>query len=78
MDLCSYVRKNTLLAIKGGCICTPLTPPKSATDTLLRNHITGEVKDDDNQSAPIYFFFFFSALVNGLHSAYKETVVVLP
>ena len=28
MDLCS---KNTLLAAKGGCICTPLTPPKSAT-----------------------------------------------
>jgi len=27
MDSCSYVRKNTLLAAKGGC----LTPPKSAT-----------------------------------------------
>ena len=27
MDSCSYVRKNTLLAAKGGCICTPLTPP---------------------------------------------------
>ena len=27
MDLCSYVRKNTLLAAKGGCKCTPLTPP---------------------------------------------------
>ena len=26
MDSCSYVRKNTLLAAKGGCICTPLTP----------------------------------------------------
>jgi len=26
-----YVRKNTLLAAKGGCICTPLTPLKSAT-----------------------------------------------
>ena len=25
MDLCSYVRKNTLLAAKG--VCTPLTPP---------------------------------------------------
>ena len=34
MDSCSYVRKNTLLAAKGGCICTPLTPPESATDTL--------------------------------------------
>ena len=32
MVSCSYVRKNTLLAAKGGCICTPLTPPKSATD----------------------------------------------
>jgi len=32
MDSCSYVRKNTLLAAKGGCICTPLTPPKSATE----------------------------------------------
>ena len=31
MDSCSCVRKNTLLAAKGGCICTPLTPPKSAT-----------------------------------------------
>jgi len=31
MDSCSYVRKNTLRAAKGGCICTPLTPPKSAT-----------------------------------------------
>ena len=27
----SYVRKNTLLAAKGWCICTPLTIPKSAT-----------------------------------------------
>ena len=26
-----YVRKNTLLAAKGGCKCTPLTPAKSAT-----------------------------------------------
>ena len=31
MDSCSYVCKNTLLAAKGGCICTPLTPLKSAT-----------------------------------------------
>ena len=31
MDLWDYVRKNTLLAAKGGCICTPLTPPESAT-----------------------------------------------
>ena len=23
MDLCRYVRKNTLLVAKGGCICTP-------------------------------------------------------
>ena len=36
-DSCSYVRKNTLLAAKGGCICkcTPLTPPKSVTDTNI-------------------------------------------
>ena len=26
MDSCSYVRKNTLLATNGGCICTPLPP----------------------------------------------------
>ena len=26
MDSCSYVHKNTLLAAKGGCICTPLPP----------------------------------------------------
>ena len=26
-DSCSYVRKNTLLAAKGGSTCTPLTPP---------------------------------------------------
>ena len=31
MDSCSCLRKNTLLAGKGGCICTPLTPPESAT-----------------------------------------------
>ena len=31
IDSCSYVRKNRLLAAKGGCICTPLTPPESAT-----------------------------------------------
>ena len=31
MDSCSYVHKNTLLAAKGGCKCTPLTPSKSAT-----------------------------------------------
>jgi len=31
MDSCSYVRKNTLRAAKGGCICTPLTPAKSTT-----------------------------------------------
>ena len=24
--------ENTLLAAKGGCICTPLTPPESATE----------------------------------------------
>ena len=35
MDSCSYVRKNTLLASKGGCICTPLTPPESATGFVL-------------------------------------------
>jgi len=34
MDSFSYLRKNTLLAAKGGCICTPLTPPKSATAAL--------------------------------------------
>ena len=27
MDSCSYLRKNTLLAAKGECICTPLTSP---------------------------------------------------
>ena len=27
MDSCSYLRKNTLLAAKGGSICTHLTPP---------------------------------------------------
>jgi len=32
MDSCSYVSNNILLAAKGGCICTPLTPPKSATE----------------------------------------------
>ena len=26
MDSCSYVRKNILLAAKGGCICTPDPP----------------------------------------------------
>ena len=39
MNSCSYVCKNTLLAAKGGCICTPLTPPpppESATASLPR------------------------------------------
>ena len=26
MDSCSYLRKNTLLAAKWGCMCTPLPP----------------------------------------------------
>ena len=29
--LIMYARENTLLAAKGGCMCTPLTPPRSAT-----------------------------------------------
>ena len=40
MDSCSYVRKNTLLATKGGCICTPLTPlnpPLLCDTTTLLN-----------------------------------------
>ena len=32
MNSCSYVHKNTLLAAQGGCTCTPLSPPKSATE----------------------------------------------
>ena len=35
MDSCSYSCKNTLLAAKGGCICTPLTLPESATDLYI-------------------------------------------
>ena len=35
MDSCSYVRKNTLLAAKGGCKCTPL-PPLNPPLVLLR------------------------------------------
>ena len=37
MDSCSYVRKNTFFAAKGGCICTPLTPPGSATAVCSLN-----------------------------------------
>ena len=37
MDSCSYVRKNTLLTAKGGCICTLLTPPESATEWSVFN-----------------------------------------
>ena len=40
MDSCSYVHKNTLLAAKGGCICTPLTPPESATANKVLLHST--------------------------------------
>ena len=46
MDSCSYVRKNTVLATKGRCICTPLNLPlimhvckqhqESASPTELR------------------------------------------
>ena len=45
----SYVRKNTLLAAKGGCNCTPLTPPESATGSgykvrpTANTHTTREV-----------------------------------
>jgi len=38
MDSCSYVSKNTLLAAKGGCICSPLTalnPPLDVMYTKL-------------------------------------------
>ena len=38
MESCSYVRKNTLLAAKGGCIYTSLTPPKSTTDMAWTIH----------------------------------------
>jgi len=41
MDSCSYVRKNTLLAAKGGCICTPLTPLNPPLH--LHWHNTGRV-----------------------------------
>ena len=30
-----YARENTLLAAKGGCNCTPLTPPKFATEEAV-------------------------------------------
>ena len=39
MDSRSYVHKNTLLAAKGGCTCTPLTPPKSATASVCGNSL---------------------------------------
>jgi len=38
MDSCSYVRKNTLLATKGGCISPHLPPTKSATDECSNIH----------------------------------------
>ena len=52
MDSCSYVRKNTLLAAKGGCICTPLTPPGSATD-----------KSHDKETEQIFCFALCLTLV---------------
>jgi len=42
MDSFSYLHKDTLLAAKGGCICNPLTPPKSATGNMqvpLHEHL---------------------------------------
>ena len=39
MDSCKYVRKNTLLTGKGGCICTPLTPLKSPTEFCHSNRL---------------------------------------
>ena len=60
MDSCSYVRKNTLLAAKGGCICTPLTPPESATACsffsaiALAQHIYTHFKPSF-QSSVLYF-----------------------
>ena len=32
----------SLLATKGGCICTPLTPPKSTTDMLVGMNCPGQ------------------------------------
>ena len=63
MDLCNYLRKNALLAAKGGCTCTPLTPsPKSATDLLPLSvscsvyiHVAFQEQETDNTvGKPIY------------------------
>jgi len=49
--------KNTLLAAKGGCICTPLTPPKSATALvkgLRRVHMHMDVlKSSTSNNTPL-------------------------
>ena len=39
IDSCKYVRKNTLLAAKEGCICSSLTPLKSTTGLIPRHQI---------------------------------------
>ena len=36
MDSCSYLRKNTLLAAKGGWICTPLPPLNPPLPCIVR------------------------------------------
>ena len=71
MDSCSYmyVRKNTLLAAKGGCIS--LTPPKSATawyilaatfsESLMYRQITCTCM---LQKRALLFFLFFLKLKN--------------
>ena len=37
MDSCSYVHKHTLLAAKGGCICTLLNPQQAVSRSVFRN-----------------------------------------
>ena len=59
MDSCSYVRKNTLLAAKGGCICTPLTHPPPPPPPLT-NTCTWQTADLFIMKLPYSLFSWFT------------------
>ena len=79
MNSRSYVRKNTLLATKGGCICTPLTPPESATElyvqqwhvqnlTMSHRHVVDfhQYNFCDNNVVSLVYLLFPHELVDSL------------
>ena len=63
MDSCSYVRK----IAKGGCICTPLTPPKSATAAAASGTVNW----------PLFDTILFRRSGRTRSASFKVTAIVL-